>query len=183
MNVLKDSICYLIGAIDEAHDCGKGWRRNIVDTCHLMNLDIKFLDPTNKVTGLQKEVDEEYQRIVNHKKNGEWDQLTKFMTRIAQEDYRGVALSDFVIMYIDPNSRPCGSYFELQKVLNENKPYYIICPPDGKPSCPAWLFGILDHEFVFPDIASVVAELAKLNAGNTPLSDKWVLFRDEIGKL
>jgi len=183
MDILKNSICYLIGAIDDVDDCGKTWRLDIIQKCHDNNLHIKFLDPTHKVTGLQKEVDEEYQKIVDYKTKKQYNQLSSFMRRIVREDHRGIDLSDFVIMYIDPNAKLCGSYFELQSALTEKKPYFIICPPDGRQSLPPWLFGILDHRFVFSCIESVVFELQRINSGKTSLSDRWVLFRDEIENL
>ena len=104
-NVLDGAICYLIGPIDEADDKGVGWRRNVVNQCRENNLHIKFLDPTNKISGLQKDVGEEQGQISTLKRKKMWDELSQFMEKIVHEDHRCVDICDFVIVYIDTNCR------------------------------------------------------------------------------
>ena len=153
--LLNESLCYLIGAIDFANDQGKSWRSEIVNSCKKNGLKIKFLDPTNKITGLQKEVDEEHENISNLRQSQNWTKLSSFMKTIVREDHRSVDLSDFVIFYIDPSVHTCGSYFEFQSALTQKKPYFIICN-GGKEKIPSWLYGICDHNFFFSSINEVV---------------------------
>ena len=181
-NILNESLCYLIGAIDHASDLGSGWRKRFINLCKSSGLFIKFLDPTSKVTGLQSESCEEHDNIVTLKNQGKWDELRGFMKQIVHEDHRSIDLSDFVVFYIDVSVHTCGSYFELQSALTEKKPYFIVAK-GGKKNVPAWLFGICDHDRFFDSIESVVEELILLNSGELPLSDRWVLFREQIKNL
>ncbi len=181
-DILNESLCYLIGAIDQSCDLGSGWRKRFIDLCKSTGLNIKFLDPTNKVTGLQNESQEEHDLIIRLKEQQKWDELSNVMSQIVREDHRSVDLSDFVVFYLDPSVHTCGSYFELQSAFTEKKPYFIIVE-GGKENVPAWLFGICDHDQFFGSIESVVEELALLNSGHTPLSRRWVLFRKQIKDL
>ena len=181
-NILSESLCYLIGAIDNADDLGCNWRRGLIDLCRSSGLNIKFLDPTRKVTGLRSESKVEHSRIMELKRQGKWCELRVFMKRIIREDHRSVDLSDFVVIYLDPSIHTCGSYFEIQSALTEKKPYFIIVE-GGKKNVPAWLFGICDHNQFFASIEEVVRELVSLDDGSKPLSDRWVLFRDQIKEL
>ena len=182
MNILDGSLAYLIGAIDAAKDQGRGWRNDFIDKCKQNGLKIKFLDPTNKISGLKQEVGEEHKRIVDLKNNAKFDELSLFMHIIVRQDHRSVDLSDFVIFYIDIDVHTCGSYFEFQSALTEKKPYFIIIK-GGKKKAPAWLFGIADHNFFFNSIDEVVDQLIDLNSGKTILSDRWVLFRKQLETL
>ncbi len=181
-NILNGSLCYLIGAIDNADDLGSGWRKQFVDLCRSRGLNIKFLDPTNKVTGLQSESKEEHDSITTLKDQGKWDELRVFMRRIVREDHRSVDLSDFVVIHLDPSVHTCGSYFEMQSAFTEKKPYFIIVE-GGKKKVPAWLFGICDHNQFFASVGDVVKELVSLDNGSKPLLDRWVLFRNQIKEL
>lgn len=181
-NLLNESLCYLIGAIDNASDLGSGWRKQLIDSCKAFGLNIKFLDPTKKVTGLQSENTEERNLIVKLKREKKWDELRDFMKRIVREDHRSVDLSDFVIVYLDPSVHTCGSYFELQSALSQKKPYFIVAN-GGKKNMPSWLFGICDHSRFFESMEDVVNELVLLNQGTIPMSDRWVLFRKQIKEL
>lgn len=182
MNVLEDSLCYLIGAMDFAPDQGVNWRTRLIRLCQSKKLQIKFLDPTNKIAGLQEEVGEERNKIVDYKNNGDWAQLSSMMRTVVRQDHRCVDLSDFVIFYLDVNIHTCGSYFEFQSALTQKKPYFVIVH-GGKKMTPAWLFGICDHNFIFDSVEAVVKALEDINSGATPLTDRWVLFRKQIENL
>jgi len=179
---LDDALCYLIGAIDDANDQGKKWRKELVNKCKKNNLKIKFLNPTNKISKLKKEVDEEQLRINSMKKNGRWNELSRFMKKVVRHDHRCIDISDFFICYIDVDCHMCGSYFELQSALSQKKPYFIISK-GGKKNIPSWLFGILDHNRIFPCIDDVISNLKKLNEGKLNFDNRWVLIRKEIEQL
>lgn len=182
MDVLQDSLCYLIGAIDNLSDCGTGWRQQFITKCRDKNLKIKFLDPTNKITGLTTESYQEQKSIRQLKEEQKWDDLRLFMRQIVREDHRSIDYSDFVVFYIHPNTHTCGSYFELQSVLTEKKPYFIVVD-GGKKNIPAWLFGICDHNYFYSSLDEVVNELALLNSGEKTLSERWVLIRKQLREL
>lgn len=180
--ILDESLCYLIGAIDLTKDVGRGWRQELIDCCKNRGLHIKFLDPTRKITGLTSESTEERELILKMKHEEEWDELRTFMRRIVREDHRCVDHSDFVIAHVDPEVHTCGSYFELQSALTEKKPYFIVVK-GGKKNVPAWLFGICDHNQFFGSTKEVVDRLALINNGEYPLSERWVLMRQQIKEL
>ena len=180
--ILKDSLCYLIGAIDHAADQGVGWRQHLINLCSDAGLKIKFLDPTNKITGLQKEIGKEQIKIKDLKNNARWDELSDMMHTIVREDHRCVDISDFVIFMIDPAVHTCGSYFEFQSALTQHKPYFIVVP-GGKKNTPHWLFGICDHNCMYGSVEEAVDVLSKLNDGSIPLSDRWVLIRQQLNQL
>lgn len=182
VNVLDDTLCYLIGAIDFAKDQGTSWRCELIQSCKDHGLTIKFLDPTHKIVGLKEEVGEERNKIIRCKTTGQWDELTSIMRVIVRQDHRCVDLSDFVIFYLDTSVHTCGSYFEFQSALTQKKPFFLIIE-GGKSLTPAWLFGICDHRCVYGSVKEVVDELIKINTGEVPLTDRWVLFRQQIKHL
>lgn len=180
-NKLKDSICYLIGAIDFCENRGVTWRRTVIQECEKRDFGVKFLDPTNKLEGLHSDVGEEQDHIKKLKHAKRWDSLKQLMKTIVRQDHRCVDISDFIIMHVDPKIHMCGSYFELRSALSQKKPYFIIVE-GGRSNTPNWLFGILDHNYIFDDIASVISRLQEIDAG-CELNDRWVLIRDKLKEL
>ena len=181
-HVLEDAICYLIGPIDRVSDQGKGWRQYFTSQCKKNDIRLKVLDPTNKISKLTKEVDEEQKAINRMKSENNWEELSKFMYKVVRSDHRSIDIGDFVVCYIDMSCHMCGSYFELESALSQKKPYFIIVN-EGKEKAPAWLFGILDHNKIFNSVDEVIEELKDLNEGKKELDDRWVLIRKEIENL
>ena len=179
---LDDSLCYLIGAMEDAPDNGVTWRDLLIRQCKERGLGIKYLDPTNKVPSLAEISTEDQDKIVELKRNHDWDRLTQMMKVIIRNDHRCVDLSDFVIFYSDSRTHTCGSYFELQSALTQKKPYFIISP-EGKGGVPAWIFGLCNHEYFFNSVEEVVNKMVELDSGLYPMSDRWVLFRKDINEL
>lgn len=182
MGVLDEALAYLAGAMDFSPDQGRSWRREIIQKCKNTDLKIKFLDPTNKVSSLKKEVDEERLKHLDMKRSGSLDEFSKIMKIIVRHDHRCVDISDFIICYVDVDIHMCGSYFELRSALSQKKPHFVIIK-QGKRFAPSWLFGIIDYHNMYDSIDDVVTELNKLNNGEDVLCDKWVLIRKEIHEL
>jgi len=181
--LLRGALCYLIGPIDYAPDQGTSWREELILQCNnTWKMGVKFLNPTDKVEGLKQEVDAEQDKIKAFKRNEQWEELSLFMKPIIRGDHRCVDLSDFVIVYIDKDIHACGSYFELQSALNQKKPYFVLIK-GGKGQAPSWLFGILDHNYMFGSLDDLVKSLYKHHVGVIPLSDRWVLIRKQIALL
>tara|TARA_Y100000310_G_C20668395_1_gene808903 strand:- start:1501 stop:2127 length:627 start_codon:yes stop_codon:yes gene_type:complete len=177
---LTGALCYLVGPIDYAPDQGTGWREELIHQCNdVWKMGIKFLNPTDKVEGLKQEVDEEQDKVNMFKKNQQWDELSMFMKPIIRGDHRCIDLSDFIVVYIDKDIHACGSYFEFQSALHEKKPYFVLVK-GGKAQAPSWLFGILDHNYMFGSLKELVESLCKHHVGDIPLSDRWVLIRKQI---
>lgn len=180
--ILDGSLCYLIGAMDLAPDQGKNWREDIRCRSKQSGLKIKYFDPTKKVKGLKQEVKAELLLTKKLRESGNWDELSKFMKVVVRQDHRCIDISDFVIFYLDTDIHTCGSYFEFRAAMSQKKPYFLISN-GGKEKVPSWLFGIMDHNFIFPDVQSVISNLVKLDSGQIPISDKWVLIRKQIKSL
>jgi len=180
--VLDKTIAYLCGPIDEAIDQGIGYRRDFISISEKYGLEIKFLDPTNKLKGLQQEVGTEQDRIERYRNRGRWKDLTNFMKIIVRADLRQVDLSDFVIAKVDKNIHMCGSYHEIFLADIEKKPILAIIE-GGKKNAPAWLFGILDHNLMFDDAEECVKYLDKINRGLVKLDDRWVLLRKQLDEI
>ena len=180
--VLDKTIAYLCGPIDEVEDQGIGQRREIIKLAQKHGLKIKFLDPTNKLKGLQQEVGTEQDRISRYRDRGRWKDLTNFMKIIVRADLRQVDLSDFIIAKVDKQVHMCGSYHEIFLADIEKKPILAIIE-GGKKNAPAWLFGILDHNLMFDDSEECIKYLAKVNSGDVKLDDRWVLLRKQLDEI
>lgn len=178
-NILDLSICYLAGPIDYAEDLGVGYRQKILSLAKEKGLNIKFLDPTNKLTGLQDDIGQEQDSIQRYKKRGHWKALTKLMKKIVRSDLRQVDLSDFVIVKVDVGVHQCGTYHELIQADIQKKPVLVIIE-GGKEKAPSWLFGIIDYKLMFSTEEECVDYLVRVNSGEEDLDDRWVLFRKEL---
>jgi len=178
-DVLKGAVCYLAGAIDNASDDGIGWRQKLRKLLKDREIDIKFLDPTDKVGGYAQEVGEEKRRNEDLRDSERWEELTKIMKSIVRLDLRQIDISDFVILKVDTSLHMCGSYSEASLADQQHKPVLVITK-GGKKKTPTWLFGILDHNLFFDTEEDCVDYLELINSGRIKLSDKWVLIRKYI---
>jgi len=181
-NRLDGAVCYLAGPFDFDPDLGVGYRQKIKELTHDKNINLKFLDPTHKLTGLSKDVGQEQNKIQNYKRKNDWKNLRLFMKRIVKEDLRQVDLSDFVIVMVDTSVHMCGTYHELLTAESQRKPVLVIVK-GGKEKAPAWLFGVIRYDYMFDSIEECVEHLNRLNTGEEKLNDKWILFRKELENL
>ena len=180
--ILDDTIAYLVGPIDRCTDKGQGWRNNIKIMAKDKGMKIRFLDPTNKLAGLVKDVGDEQERIHYLKKEQKWEELSQLIKNIVHSDLRCVDFSDFIIMHIDPNIHMAGSYHEMIVAITQKKPIFVFVE-GGKINTPSWIFGILDHNNIFDNIVDVVEHLHKINIGEICLDNRWVIIRKEINGL
>jgi nucleoside 2-deoxyribosyltransferase len=180
-NILDKSVCYLAGPIDHADDLGVGYRRYVIEKSQELGLNIRFLDPTDKITGLADDVGVEQDNIQRLKKRKSWRKLSKLMAKIVRSDLRQVDLSDFIIVMVDTSVHMCGTYHELILADLQKKPVLAIIK-GGKQKSPSWLFGIIDHELMFDSMEECLDYLTKVNDGEIELSDRWVLFRQALEK-
>lgn len=180
--ILTNSVCYLAGPIDFDKDLGVSYRQYIKEECKRRGLKIKFLDPTRKITGLSKDVGEEQEQIRKMKASKDWHGLRRMMKRIVKEDLRQVDLSDFIILLVDVKTHMCGSYHEMLTAEWERKPVLTIVK-GGKDTAPSWLYGILNHRYMYNSADECIDFLVRINEGKAHLNNKWVLFRQELDKL
>lgn len=145
-NRLKDTRCYLAGAMDRVPDAGAGWRKVIRH--NLDDLGIIWLDPTHKPINVGVEDDESRRLRRVNKMAGEYDLVADEMDPIRAVDRRMVAVSDFLIVNIDVEVHACGTYDEFSLANDQDKPI-LVHVEQGKQECPDWIFACIPHEHIF----------------------------------
>jgi hypothetical protein len=179
---LNQAVIYLAGSIEFEKSSGTGYRKNFMDKCRERGLKLKFLDPTNKITGLTPDVGVEKDKIDAYRSSGKWSQLRGLMKKIVKQDLRQVDLSDMIVAFIDKRVYTCGTIHEVVTGEDQRKLVLIICE-GGKENCPAWLFGIIHYNYIFDTADEAIDYLVKMNNGTIPLDKKLILFRKELDEL
>jgi nucleoside 2-deoxyribosyltransferase len=175
MNRLKNQRVYLAGAMDRVHDRGKGWREHI--TPFLNNLNIVVYNPLKKPTHLGLEDDETHKYKLQLKKEYKYQELSDLMKTIRSTDLRLVDVSDFLIVNLDLNIHPCGTYEEIFLANRQKKPI-IVHMTQGKNCTPDWLFGTIPHEMIFSNWDSVKQYIHYIDqAQNIYTYNRWY-FRE-----
>jgi hypothetical protein len=173
-NRLRGSRVYLAGAMDKVSDGGVGWRRNI--TPYLQQMGIIVLDPCNKPTRLASEEMAQRQKRQAAKARGDYEYVRNEIKEIRQTDLRLVDIADFLIIHIDMESHPCGTFEELFWANRQKKPI-LLWIPAGKASCPDWLFGVLPHELFFETQESLINYVRSIHENEKiDTLNRWVFF-------
>jgi nucleoside 2-deoxyribosyltransferase len=176
MNRLKGLRCYLAGPIDQAPDDGVEWRQKI--TPWLEQKGVRVLDPCDKPIpdSYYKEIDDEKIGMMRLKNTGRYFELSQRMKEIVHMDLRMVDISDFVVVYLDPDIPTTGTTHELINSLAQRKPTLVVIE-GGKKFAPNWLFGIMDFNFMFDDFPQLYSFLQQINDGGI-MGDlsRWVFF-------
>ncbi len=174
MNRLKYSRCYLCGPMDLASDNGVGWRKNIQN--ELKDLEIVWLDPTNKPSDVGQEGPEIRAQLKVWKQQHQYDAVREVVKILRSVDLRLVDLADELVVHIDLTIPMCGTMEELFLANREMKPI-IIHVEQGKENCPNWLFATVPHQFIFSTWQGVYAYLRHINA--SPIIEahkRWYFF-------
>ena len=145
-NRLEGLRTYLAGPMDRVADGGVGWR--IMLSQYLNARDVVILDPCNKPTDMGVEDLENRQQRRDWKAQGEYDKAAKCMKVIRATDLRMVDISDFLIVNLDIEASPCGTYEELFLANRQKKPI-LLRVKQGKQEVPDWLLGVIPHETIF----------------------------------
>jgi hypothetical protein len=170
MGKLNNYRCYLFGAIDKAPDRGYGWRLEISD--FLLRLNIKPYNPlaNDGNTSTQAEQRAEWKRL------GHWHKFIPWMMDIRKNDYGMLDRCDMAIGYLNMDIPTCGSYMELERLANQEKPRLIVCP-QGWEFVPDAAYWNIPVEWVFPSFDSLQYYLISIDAGlQYPLWDKFLYF-------
>ena len=174
MNRLKNTRCYLVGAMDRVPDDGIQWRRRI--QIDLVELGIHFLDPTDKPINIGRE-DVRSRRLRGmHKVAGNFDFVRDEMIPIRHVDRRMVHFSDYLIVYLDKANSGFGTIAELTLANEQLKPI-IVCQEGGKNLTPDWLFGMIPHEMIFGNWPDLILYLRHVDSAPT-FNDRgrWLFF-------
>lgn len=144
-NRLKNQRVYLAGAMDRVSDRGNGWRDSI--TPFLESLGVVVFNPIKKpiMIGQEDEATHKYKIKLKLEKN--YKELSDLMKVIRSVDLRLVDISDFMIVNLDLDVHPCGTYEEIFWANRQKKPI-IVHMVQGKQNAPDWLFGTIPHEMI-----------------------------------
>lgn len=171
MNRLKKQRVYLAGAIDRVPDKGNGWRDYI--TYFLSGLNIEVFNPLKKVGDVGVENDKTHTCKQELKSQNNFEALSKLMRTIRSADLRLVDISDFIIVNLDLETHPCGTYEEIFWANRQKKPI-IIHIEQGKSNAPDWLFGTIPHQMIFSEWEEVKEYLLYINkAPYIETFDRW----------
>lgn len=169
MNRLRDTRCYLSGAMDLAEDRGVGWRLEIGDV--LRGMGITVLDPTNKPIEIREDP-AEWERLRKAKK---FDELSQLIRLIRCVDLRMVDISDFLVVNMDLSVPTCGTWEELFLANRQKKPI-IVRMKQSKSKTPGWLFGTIPHQMIFSTWDEVTNYLRAVDRGDSEHYKRWFFF-------
>ena len=173
-NRLYGQKVYLAGAIDRVTDRGNGWRDEI--TPFLESLGIIVFNPIKKPTAIGQEDEETHKYKKLLKQQQSYDKLSELMKLIRSVDLRLVDISDFMIVNLDLDVHPCGTYEEIFWA-NRQKKSIIVHMVQGKQQAPDWLFGTIPHEMIFSSWSEIKDYLNHINtASDIETFNRWYFF-------
>ena len=173
-NRLKNQRVYLAGAMDRVHDRGNGWRDNI--TPFLEELGVMVFNPIKKPTALAQEDETTHKLKVQLKQQENYTELSLLMKTIRSVDLRLVDISDFLIVNLDLDIHPCGTYEEIFWANRQKKPI-IVHMEQGKQSAPDWLFGTIPHQMIFSSWNDIKEYLLTIhNNSEIDTFNRWYFF-------
>ena len=176
MNRLKNQRVYLAGAMDRVVDRGTTWRENI--TPFLQKLGATVFNPIKKPCSEGQEDHIVHLHKLHLKKTAQYDELSKVMKTIRCVDLRLVDISDFLVVNLDMDVHPCGTYEEIF-LANRSKKPVIIHIEQGKSQAPDWLFGTIPHEMIFSSWIQVKDYLDHINSSSSIDSyNRWQFFNN-----
>jgi hypothetical protein len=150
MNRLKYSRVYMSGAMDRVADGGVVWRQELRNW--LKNRGIIVFDPTSKpkcVLGdCPDESPENRAKAQALKESGSFEEFRKYMKPIRNVDLRFCDITDFMILNLDLDTHPCGTYNEVFLDVAQKKPILVHCE-QGVKNIPNWLFACIPHQLFF----------------------------------
>jgi nucleoside 2-deoxyribosyltransferase len=171
---LNNQRVYLAGAMDRVADRGNGWRDNI--TPFLEDLGIVVFNPIKKPTIVGQEDEQIHKLKLKLKQSMKYDELSSLMKVIRSVDLRLVDISDFLIVNLDLDIHPCGTYEEIFWANRQKKPI-IVHMVQGKQSAPDWLFGTIPHEMIFSSWDSLKEYLITIHTNSEIQTfNRWYFF-------
>lgn len=171
LNRLNGQRAYLAGAIDRVLDRGVGWRDSI--SPFLKHLNISINDPLKKSGKLGIEDSVTYSKKKIFKESKDYDGLSLLMKEVRRVDLRLVDVSDFLIVNLDLDTHPCGTYEEIFWANRQKKPI-IVHVEQNKSSAPDWLFGTMPHQMIFSTWLEVKDYLNYINnSENIETFNRW----------
>jgi nucleoside 2-deoxyribosyltransferase len=174
MNRLKNQRVYLAGAMDRVADRGATWRDNI--TPFLTEMGVVVFNPITKPTSTGMEDHDSHIVKTKLKRTERYDELAEMMKVIRRVDLRLVDISDFLVVNINLDTHPCGTYEEIFTANRSKKPI-IIHMEQGKINAPDWIFGTVPHQMIFSHWDDLKSYLIHINKDeNIEHYNRWRFF-------
>lgn len=174
LNRLNKQRVYLAGAMDRVADRGATWRDNI--TPFLEQMGVIVFNPITKPTTTGMEDHDSHVIKTKLKQKERYDELSEMMKVIRRVDLRLVDISDFLIVNLNLDIHPCGTYEEIFWANRQKKPI-IVHMEQGKNSAPDWLFGTIPHQTIFSSWDDIKEYLTHINASeNIDTYKRWYFF-------
>ncbi len=174
MNRLKNQRVYLAGAMDRVADRGATWRDNI--TPFLEQKGVVVFNPITKPTTTGMEDNDSHVIKTKLKASERYDELSEMMKVIRRVDLRLVDISDFLIVNLNLDIHPCGTYEEIFWANRQKKPI-IVHMEQGKNKTPDWLFGTIPHQMIFSNWDELKNYLSHIdNSENIDTHKRWYFF-------
>jgi nucleoside 2-deoxyribosyltransferase len=174
INRLKNQRVYLAGAMDRVADRGATWRDNI--TPFLEEMGVVVFNPITKPTTTGLEDHDSHVVKTKLKQKERYDELSEMMKVIRRVDLRLVDISDFLIVNLNLDIHPCGTYEEIFWANRQKKPI-IIHMEQGKIQAPDWLFGTIPHQTIFSSWEDIKDYLNHINTSeNIDTYRRWYFF-------
>lgn len=161
MNRLRQTRCYLCGAMDRVKDGGEGWRKNTRKVNDHQG--IIWLDPTRKPIDIGTEDMASRARRRKYKASGKLYAVTKEIKPIRHVDLRMVDISDFLVVNLDMDIHACGTYEEIFLANRQKKPI-LIHVEQGRNAVPDWLLGTVPEEHIFDSWSDLHDYMDKVNS-------------------
>ncbi len=146
MNRLKNTRCYLAGAMEKDATNGVEWRKAI--QIALADLGICWLDPINKPIDIGRESLETKNELICAREAGDYLTVSKLMKLIRCIDLRMGDISDFLVVNLHPDVPTWGTIEEIANANRQKKPI-IVRVDGGKNKTPLWLLAMLPHQMIF----------------------------------
>lgn len=174
MNRLKNQRVYLAGAMDRVPDRGATWRDSI--TPFLEEMGVIVFNPITKPTSIGMEDQDSHLIKTKLKQQERYDELSETMKVIRRVDLRLVDISDFLIVNLDLETHPCGTYEEIF-TANRGKRPILVHVEQGKQNAPDWLFGTIPHQMIFSTWQDLKNYLKHINSDeNIQTYKRWQFF-------
>lgn len=182
-NRLKLMRIYLVGPMDFDREAGKPWRIEL--TKWLKSRRALPIDPYHKpMLAIHEDAMESDDGYERRKKamatlpmtQEARDTVRDVMKPVVHTDLRIVDHSDALVVNLDVDRRPCGTFDEMFTADNQNKPVIVYCP-QGVQAIHDWCWGRLKPELFFDDWVNVKEYLRHIDEDDDiDLLGRWKFF-------
>ena len=165
---LQDTKAYLSGPIE--FGSGENWRiEPIKKLKEKFGIDVfdPFSDPKQQWVGPLNEA----------KKNKDYQELSRIARLFVRKDLSIVDKSDFLIAYLPHKVPTTGTVHEVINKSNSKKPTLLVTDMNDMGCIPAWYFGFIPLEFIFPNWEELFEYLDKVNDMSVSVHNRWDLIR------